>query len=110
VAAACATVLKAWFDYGWTLPFAFEPANDGLTLTDVSGATPPLTVEGELNKVAANIAIGRNWAGVHYYSDYIESFRMGEQIALGILEEQKICYGETWSMDVPLMDGTVVRI
>ncbi|MEK6762419.1 MAG: vanadium-dependent haloperoxidase [Nitrospirota bacterium] len=110
VAAACATILKAWFDHGWTLPFAFEPAADGSTLTDVSGATPPLTVEGELNKVAANIAIGRNWAGVHYYSDYIESFRMGEQIALGILEEQKICYGETWSMNVPLMDGTVVRI
>ncbi|MDH4081263.1 MAG: vanadium-dependent haloperoxidase [Nitrospira sp.] len=110
VAAACTTVLKAWFDHGWTLPFAFEPVADGLTLTDVSGATPPLTVEGELNKVAGNIAIGRNWAGVHYYSDYIESFRIGEQIALGILEEQKICYGETWSLDVPLMDGTVVRI
>jgi hypothetical protein len=27
--------------------------------------TPQLTVGGELNKVAANVAIGRNWAGVH---------------------------------------------
>jgi hypothetical protein len=110
VAAACTTILKAWFDHGWTLPFAFVPAGDGSSLNDVSGATPPLTIEGELNKVAANIAIGRNWAGVHYYSDYIESLRMGEQIALGILEEQKVCYGETWSLDVPLMDGTIVRI
>jgi hypothetical protein len=110
VAAACTTVLKAWFDHGWTLPFAFEPDATGSRLIDVSGKAPKLTLEGEINKLAANIAIGRNWAGVHYYSDYIESFRIGEQIAIGILEEQKLTYGETWSMDVPLMDGTVVRI
>ncbi|TNE49853.1 MAG: hypothetical protein EP343_10515, partial [Deltaproteobacteria bacterium] len=41
-----------------------------------------LTVEGELNKLASNISIGRDWAGVHYFTDYIESIRMGEQIAL----------------------------
>jgi hypothetical protein len=35
-----------------------------------------------LKKVAVSIAIGRYWAGVHYYSDYIESLRMGEQVAL----------------------------
>ncbi len=110
VAAACSTILKAWFDHGWKLPFAFEPNATGSALVDVSATNPALTVEGELNKIAANIAIGRNWAGVHYYSDYIESFRIGEQIALGILEEQKICYGESWNMAVPLMDGTVVRI
>lgn len=110
VAAACTTILKAWFDHGWTLPFVFEPNAGGTALVDVSGTTAPLSIEGELNKVAANISIGRNWAGVHYYSDYIDSFRLGEQVALGVLEEQKICYGETWSMDVPLLDGTVVRI
>lgn len=110
VAGACVTILKAWFDHGWTLPFAFSPNDQGTALLDVSGSTPPLTVEGELNKVAANIAIGRNWAGVHYYSDYIESFRLGETVAIGLLEEQKVTYGETWSMDVPLIDGTVVRI
>lgn len=110
VAAACSTVLKAWFDHGWMLPFAFEPNADGSSLVDVSGRTAKLTLEGEINKLGANISIGRNWAGVHYYSDYIESFRLGEQVAIGLLEEQKITYGETWSMDVPLMDGTVVRI
>ena len=26
-----------------------------------------LTIQGELDKLAANIAIGRNTAGVHYY-------------------------------------------
>jgi len=69
-----------------------------------------LTVEGELNKLASNISIGRDWAGVHYFSDYIESIRMGEQIAIGILEEQKLTYGENFSMTVPLFDGGAIRI
>ena len=38
---------------------------------------------GELNKLAANISIGRNMAGVHYFSDYYDSLRMGEEIAEG---------------------------
>lgn len=115
VAGACVTILKAWFDTGWVLrdgddPIAYEPATDGSELVDVSSNTPPLTVEGELNKLAANISIGRDWAGVHYYTDYYESVRLGEQIALGILEEQKLTYGETFSMTVPLFDGGTVRI
>jgi len=113
VAGACVTILKAWFDSGWTLKhagsaIAYEPTRDGSGLQPAN--SPPLTVEGELNKLAANIAIGRNWAGVHYYSDYIESFRLGEKIALGVLEEQKLTYGENFSLTVPLFDGTTIRI
>lgn len=116
VAGACITILKAWFDHGWILAnngkeIAFEPLSDGSGLNDVSAAlTEPLTLEGELNKLAANIAIGRNWAGVHYYSDYFESLRMGEQIAIGLLEEQKLTYQENFSLTVPLFDGTTIRI
>jgi hypothetical protein len=116
VAGACVTILKAWFDHGWPMthagsPIAFEPDATGSALVDVSGSLArPLTLEGELNKVAENIAIGRNWAGVHYYTDYIESFRLGEQIALGVLEEQKLTYGEPFSLTVPLHDGTSVQI
>ncbi|WP_336922645.1 vanadium-dependent haloperoxidase [Aquipuribacter sp. SD81] len=110
VAGACVTVLKAWFDAGHPLGYAFEANEDGSALVDVSADHPALTVGGELDKVAANVALGRGWGGVHYYSDYIESFRLGEQVALGLLEEQKLCYGETWSMSVPLLDGSVVRL
>ncbi len=60
--------------------------------------------------VAENIAVGRDWAGVHYYTDYLESFKLGEQVALGVLEEQKPTYGEAFSMTVPLHDGTSVQI
>ena len=35
---------------------------------------------------------------------------MGEKIALGILEEQKLTYGENFSMAVPLFDGGSIRI
>lgn len=129
VAGACVTILKAFFDHDHPLALAaddnasiaFVPTKDGrkLDCVDVfepapgtkSGKTKAsLTVEGELNKLASNISIGRDWAGVHYFTDYIESIRMGEQIAIGILEEQKLTYGENFSMTVPLFDGGTVRI
>lgn len=47
---------------------------------------------------------------MHYYTDYDESFRLGERIALGVLEEQKLTYNENFSMTVPLFDGSSVRI
>ena len=117
VAGACVTILKAYFDHGWTpaawladgKPVAFEPNADGSALHRLT-LDRALTVEGELNKLAANIAIGRNWAGVHYYSDYIESLRLGEKIAIGLLEEQKLTYPENFTMTVPLFDGGTVHI
>ena len=71
----------------------------------------PLTLEGELNKLAANISIGRNMAGVHYFTDYFDSVRMGEEIAIGMLEEQAIGYPtDPFVMSVPTFDGPVERI
>ncbi len=118
VAGACVTILKAFFDHGWELPLfdnacnpiAYEADCDGCSLQEVDLQGERLTVEGELNKLAANISIGRDWAGVHYYTDYIESLRMGEQIAIGLLEEQRLCYDENFTMTIPLFDGGVVRI
>ena len=69
-----------------------------------------LTVEGELNKLASNISVGRDWAGVHYFTDYYESILLGEQIAIAILEEQKTTFGENFSMTLPKFDGTTIRI
>ena len=115
VAGACVTILKAFFDHGFELrladnsPLAFEPNADGSGLQPLT-LPRPLTVEGELNKLAANISIGRNWAGVHFFTDYIESLRLGEQVALGILEEQRLTYGENFKMTVPLFDGSVRQI
>lgn len=122
VAGACVTILKAFFDHKHPLTLAgdckaFVPDTEGQYLEIVDVVDPKneekciqLTVEGELNKLASNISIGRNWAGVHYFSDYIESLRMGEKIAIGILEEQKLTFSENFSMTVPLFDGGSLRI
>ncbi|NEP08609.1 MAG: bromoperoxidase, partial [Okeania sp. SIO4D6] len=78
------------------------------TINNISEA---LTLEGELNKLAANISIGRNMAGVHYFTDYYDSVRMGEEIAIGILEEQALTYPtDPFVLSVPTFDGDVVRI
>ena len=119
VAGACVTILKAFFDHGWQISqkddvdaskyVAYEPNANGAGLMKIL-LDEPLTVEGELNKIAANISIGRDWAGVHYFTDYIESLKLGEQIAIALLEEQKLTYGENFTMTVPLYEGGTVRI
>ena len=110
VAGACVTILKAFFDHGFELPKPYVRSCDGTHLDEVQDNNLTLTIEGELNKLASNIAIGRDWAGVHYFTDYYESLQMGEKIAIGILEEQKLTYGENFSMTVPLFGGGSVRI
>ena len=128
VAGACVTILKAffnhelYFNYGErggrvTLSFTDEPGKSAYQSNSTGSAlnsikSEPLTIEGELNKVAANISIGRDWAGVHYYSDYVQSMIMGEEIAIGMLQEQSITYpfADDLSMTLPKFDGSKVLI
>lgn len=122
VAGACITILKAFFDHkrlfkanGEDASQAYVSTNNGdalelIPVFDKDCNPAHLTVEGELNKLASNISIGRNWAGVHYFTDYYESLLMGEEIAIGILEEQKLMFGEVFSMTVPLFNGDSFRI
>ncbi len=101
VAGGCVTMLKAFFRtlddnhkpllWSTTGLDEFVPDDSRTELTDYQSTDQP-TIEGELNKLAANISIGRNMAGVHYYSDYYDSLRMGERIAVGILMEQLLTF------------------
>jgi hypothetical protein len=50
-----------------------------------------------MNKVAANVALGRNHAGVHWRSDYEASLRLGEQIAISVLRDQRNTYSESFA-------------
>jgi membrane-associated phospholipid phosphatase len=118
VAGACVTILKAWFDESWPAFHrnlagtrrAVVASPDGTALDTYAG-NQQLTVGGELNKVAANIAIGRNMAGVHWRSDYTESVKLGEAIAIGVLEEQQLCYNEGHAtFTLTKFDGTAVMI
>ena len=108
VAGACVTILKAWFDESFILPNAVVASADGLSLVPYVGA--PLTVGGELNKVAANIANARNFAGIHWRTDFSESLKLGETIAIGILKEQKGTYNEEASFTLTKFDGTTITI
>jgi hypothetical protein len=111
VAGACVTILKAWFDESHVIPDPVVPNATGTQLLSYRGpGAGEMTVGGELNKVAANIATGRNFAGIHYRSDYWESVQLGEAIALGILEEQKASYNEPMSFTLTKFDGTTITV
>ena len=116
VAGACVTILKSWFkestklvDIGLT---PVQPATDGLTLGVYGGSDAgDLTVGGELNKIASNVALGRNTAGVHWRSDGTESIKLGEQVAISILKEARACYNEVFSgFSLTKFDGTTVTV
>lgn len=87
IAGACATVLKAFFDESYVVPEPVEATPDGRTLRPYPG--PPLTVGDELDKLASNIAIGRDFAGVHYRSDSSAGLLLGEDLALHVLSEAR---------------------
>lgn len=46
-----------------------------------------MTVWGEINKMASNIAFGREWAGVNFRSDSIQGLLLGECIAIKYMED-----------------------
>ena len=89
------TILKALFDESFVFPNPVIPSADGLSLVPYKGAdADKMTVGGELNKLASNVAVGRNFAGVHWRSDYAESLKLGEAIAISVLRDQKLTYQE----------------
>jgi hypothetical protein len=109
VAGACTTVLKAWFDESFVIPNPMVPDPTGQTLVPYTGDA--LTVGGELNKTASNVAIGRNIAGVHWRSDATESLALGEAVAISVLKDQKGCYNEPFSgFSLTKFDGTTVVV
>ena len=76
VAGGCVTMVKAFFemfesnDSGVERPLfgpdmAYVPNANGNRLVQDSKFSGTLTIQGELDKLAANISIGRNMAGVH---------------------------------------------
>jgi len=109
VAGACVTILKAWFDESYVIPNPVEHSPDGLSLRPYN--EQPLTVGGELNKLASNVAFGRNIAGIHWRSDAIEAMKLGESAAIRILRDQRLCYNERFDgFTFTSFDGTAVRI
>lgn len=110
VAGACVTILKAWFDENTIIQNPVVPDASGTNLIPYNGSEN-LTIGGELNKLASNVALGRNTAGVHWRSDGTESLLLGEALAISILQDQKECYNEQFGgFSLTKFDGTTVTV
>ena len=108
-AGACTTVLKAFFDEDFIIADPVEATADGTRLEPWRGEA--LTLGGEINKLAANIALARDAAGVHFRSDSIRGLRLGEAAAIGLLTDYSRTYNERFDGFVlTKFDGTKVEI
>ncbi|MEQ1871937.1 MAG: hypothetical protein ABL961_18110, partial [Vicinamibacterales bacterium] len=118
-AGACATVLKAWFDEAQSFEELTATARHPLTGHPVRAVAPGLqphgppdgtggcehapytgdisrlTVGGELNKLAANVALSRSMAGLHWRSDNTRGLRLGERVAIELLAEMAAAVHES---------------
>ncbi|MGM9427450.1 vanadium-dependent haloperoxidase [Hydrogenophaga sp. MI9] len=138
VAGACVTVLKAWFDEDAKLADLFGLASEDLKdppmdqwmllqpgyrskgggleafcePAEYQGKDAgQMTIGGELNKIASNVAMGRSMGGVHWRSDNTRSLRLGEQVAIEILRKRTLEYAERpVSFTFRSFDRQVVRI
>jgi membrane-associated phospholipid phosphatase len=109
IAGAGATVLKAFFNENFHIPNPVEANSDGLSL--IPYGDTPLTIGGELNKLASNIALGRDTAGVHWRSDGIEGLKLGETVAIEILKDYSKTYNERFcGFTLTKFDGTTITI
>ncbi len=116
VAGACVTILKAYFKtfsydksgklvpillntlvernepFGPGRPFEAVITGKDKNEKEVRKPLPAeiancLTIEGELNKLASNVAMGRSMGGVHWRSDNTRSLILGEAMAAHILAD-----------------------
>lgn len=110
ISGACATLLKAFFDENALIENPQVASLDGLSLVGYSG-TEQLTVGGELNKLAGNISLFRNAAGVHWRSDHTESLLLGESVAIGLLQEMSLTFNEDDAFfQLTTFSGATIRI
>jgi hypothetical protein len=93
LAGASTTVLKAFLkthseDFTPLLwPHDVQHSLTGDTLESYTeDDVTDVTVVGELNKLASNIALGRDFAGVHYRTDGDKGIKLGEKFAIKYLQ------------------------
>jgi len=137
VAGACTTVIKAIFND--QMNFHEWLGNDGNGKTKISRPNPEsetrlasieetfdgydkfqdsndiittMTVGSELDKLASNIALGRNFGGVHYRQDGDEGILLGENVAIKYLQDRVRTYTENASVGYTLTrrNGQRIRI
>ena len=99
VIGAQVTALKAFYDESVVLHdlngAPWIPSDDGQSLLPYTGSDAQyMTVGGELNKLASNIALGRDIEAVHWRSDAWQGLVLGEEIAISVLRDQQQSFNE----------------
>ena len=109
VAGAGTTLIKAFFNEKAQVPNPVVPSGDGLSLLPYTDS--PLTIGNEANKLAFNVAMGRDWAGIHYRSDAQYGLQLGEQVAISLLQDTVNCLTEDFGgFQFTRLNGTPVSI
>lgn len=91
------------------LPACVELSEDGATLEHCQNYSP--TINDEIDKLAFNIAMGRDWAGIHYRSDTMAGLHLGEEVGISILEDLARTFTEDFrGFRLTRFDGSEVYI
>lgn len=110
IAGACTTFLKLYFADGAWSSLGLSPVHslDGSQLDAYAEADAgEMTIHGELDKLASNIAIGRNIAGVHYRSDGDKGLELGEKVAIQYFKDLRDMQNESiGKISIVKFDGT----
>jgi hypothetical protein len=112
VGGACITILKFFFDGNCALANPMMPSDDGTELVPWNGDPAlgdpgPLTVNGELHKLAHNVTFGHGLHGsIHWRTDSDASIALGEAVAIRFLEDLACTYAEPFSVTFTKLDGT----
>jgi len=126
VAGAASTVLKSIFvthdTAGNKLPWvagsrtAVQANSDGSALVSYAESdASSMTIVGELNKLASNIALGRDMAGVHFRADGDMGILSGEEYAISFMQSKIKEFGSREAglfggFTLEKFDGTTVLI
>ncbi len=92
------------------------PTYDGTSLVPWSGQpgvgdAGPLTVNGELAKLAHNVTFGHGLhGGIHWRSDSDASMLLGEAVAISFLQDLACSYAEPVNVTFTKLDGSPVTI
>jgi hypothetical protein len=88
------------------------PSDDGMELLPYTGSdADQMTLGSEADKLASNIGIGRDFAGVHYRSDYQQGLLLGEALAISVLRDQAATYSENYQgFPFTKFDGTTETV
>jgi hypothetical protein len=111
-AGSTVTALKALFDEDYAIRNPVVASDDGQSLIPYTGdGADQMTLGGELNKLANNVALGRDIEGVHWRTDGEQGLLLGEAIAISVLRDQRHLFNEPFEgFTFTRFDGTKVTV